>query len=144
VNKIPRSPFNLLQEIYRSQPWKVMVCCILLNQTTRTQVDRIRGEFFRRWPTAKACSKADPAEISELIKPLGLYNRRALSIIRFSHEYISKDWTKIKELHGMGQYAQDSWDLFIDLKMVKNPSDHKLNDYVRWQKKIGFFKLTFV
>lgn len=114
---------------------------MFLNQTTRKQVDRIRGEFFRRWPTAKAASQADPVEMSELIKSLGFRNKRTADIIKFSTEYITKDWKSPRELHGIGQYAQDSWDLFIELKRVRNPSDHKLSAYVKWQRKIGFFKV---
>ncbi|KAL6550484.1 hypothetical protein OROMI_020972 [Orobanche minor] len=33
----PRSPFNLLQEDYAFEPWRVLVICMLLNQTTGVQ-----------------------------------------------------------------------------------------------------------
>lgn len=79
--------------------------------------------------------------MSELIKSLGFRNKRTADIIKFSTEYITKDWKSPRELHGIGQYAQDSWDLFIELKRVRNPSDHKLSAYVKWQRKIGFFKV---
>ena len=28
---IPLSEYNLLQEIYIDKPWRIMVCCMLLN-----------------------------------------------------------------------------------------------------------------
>ena len=127
------SPFNLLQEIYRSDPWKVMVSCIFLNQTTRKQVDKIREDFFRRWSSPESLSQARPEEVSEMIKPLGFYNRRAKTLIRFSTEWLEKDWKSPIELHGIGQYALDSWKLFIENEMVENPSDHVLKDYVKWK-----------
>lgn len=34
----PRSPFNLLQEDHAFDPWRVLVICMLLNQTTGLQV----------------------------------------------------------------------------------------------------------
>ena len=127
------SPFNLLQEIYGSDPWKVMVSCIFLNQTTRKQVDKIREDFFRRWSSPESLSQARPEEVSEMIKPLGFYNRRAKTLIRFSTEWLEKDWKSPIELHGIGQYALDSWKLFIENEMVENPSDHVLKDYVKWK-----------
>lgn len=131
-----KSPYNLLQEIYQKHPWRVLVCCMFLNCTSRKQVDQIRGEFFRRWPTAKKAMLADPAEMTELIKSLGFGNRRSLSIIRMSQEYVVKKWKEPIELHGIGQYAQDSWDIFINGKTVHNPSDHVLKKYVAWQKSL--------
>jgi methyl-CpG-binding domain protein 4 len=130
------SPFNLLQEIYRDDPWKVMVCCIFLNQTTRKQVDKIREDFFSKWQTPEELSKADPNEVIEMIRPLGFYNRRTQTLIRFSREWIEKKWKSPIELHGIGQYALDSWKLFIENVLVENPSDHVLKDYVLWQKTL--------
>jgi len=98
-----RSPYNLLQEIYHPNEWKMFVCCMCLNQTTRLQVDKVRHEFFKRWPTPKKAIKADPTEMAELIKQLGLSNRRSAAIIRMSREFIEKDWKDPKELHGLGQ-----------------------------------------
>jgi methyl-CpG-binding domain protein 4 len=130
-----RSPYNLLQEIYHPDEWKILVCCMFLNQTTRLQVDRIRDEFFNRWPNARAASQADPIEMSHVIKPLGLYNKRSRSIIRMSHEYLTVNWTEPTELHGLGKYAQDSYDIFIRKRLdVQNPADKFLSKYLAWAR----------
>lgn len=132
------SPLNLLQEIYRFTPhgeWKVLMSCIFLNQTTRKQVDRIRDEFFLRWPSPEAASKANPTEMSSLIEPLGLKNRRTQIIIRMSREFAEGNWKEPKELYGIGQYGQDSWDIFIRFKLnIKKPSDKVLTKYLKWAK----------
>ena len=57
-------------------------------------------------------SQAEPVELAELLRPLGFYNRRARSLIRFSTEWIAKPWQHPRELYGIGQYAADSWDIF--------------------------------
>ena len=31
----------MIQEIYQSDPWKMLIGCIFLNQTTRDQVDKV-------------------------------------------------------------------------------------------------------
>ncbi len=128
------SPFNLLQEIYRDDPWKVMVCCIFLNQTTRKQVDKIRETFFQKWQSPEQLAAAEQEEVVEMIRPLGFYNRRSKTLIRFSREWKEKNWNSPLELHGIGQYALDSWNLFIENIIVENPSDHILKDYVLWRK----------
>jgi len=132
--RAPRSPLNLLQEIYQDNPWKIVVCCIMLNQTTGTQVHQIIKKLFRKYPSARKMSKADPIELSEIIRSCGLYNRRANSLIKFSQDYITKDWKEPNELYGVGQYAQDSYDIFVRDKMIR-PADKELKKYMQWKRK---------
>ena len=70
---------------------------------------------------------------SELLQPLGLHEKRAKIIIRFSEEFLTKDWTYPKELYGIGKYGDDSYRIFClgDWKNV-TPNDHKLNFYHKW------------
>ena len=128
------SPYNLLQEIYHSDPWKSQVCCILLNCTRRVQVDRVRDELFSKYPDAVEMSIADPVRLSEILKPLGFYNRRAKTLIKFSTDWIEKDWKHPKELYGIGQYASDSWDIFYGDQLDVEPNDGVLVKYVLWKR----------
>lgn len=41
-------------------------------------------EFFRKYPSPEVTRAADWKEMSELLKPLGLYALRAKTIIKFS------------------------------------------------------------
>lgn len=128
------SPFQLLQEIYHKDPWKSQVCCILLNCTRRVQVDRIRDELFTKYPSAQAMSQANSAQLSEILRPLGFYNRRAKSLIRFSTEWLERPWTHPRELYGIGQYAADSWDIFYNNRLDIEPNDGVLVKYVLWKR----------
>lgn len=132
------SPFQLLQEIYHADPWKSQVCCILLNCTRRIQVDRIRDALFTKYPSAVAMSQADAAELSEILRPLGFYNRRAKSLIRFSTEWLEKQWSHPRELYGIGQYAADSWDIFYNNRLDIEPNDGVLVKYVLWKRTKHF------
>lgn len=108
----------------------------MLNRTSRTQVDVIREEFFERWPNAKKASEAIPDEMKKVIKSLGFVNRRTDSIIKMSTGYLGSEWKEPKELFGIGQYGQDSWDIFVNGNIhIKNPSDHVLKKYLTWAKK---------
>lgn len=126
-----RLPRRLLQEIYRKKPWRMMVCCMLLNRTTREQVDRIRGELFRRWPTPERMAEARHEELRDLIRCLGFGNKRAEALRRFSFEWVAGSWTEIDELHGIGRYAHDSWRMFVEGDRTVEPTDHVLGLYKR-------------
>ena len=43
-------------------------------------------EFFDRWPSAEVTRKADWMPIADLLQPLGLHEKRAQMIIKFSGE----------------------------------------------------------
>jgi len=107
---------------------------MLLNLTTRRQVDRVRHELFRRWPTPQAMAAADRGELAALIKGLGLSNKRSAALIRMSREFLEKDWVRPIELHGLGQYAQDSYDIFVLGREVDSPADKFLSKYVGWAR----------
>ena len=120
----------LLQEIYQPDGWKMLTCCMLLNLTNRRQVDVIRDELFNRYPTPKDMMNADETELAELLKPLGLYNRRAKSLKKMSDGYV-KGFKSVDELYGIGQYAKDSWEIFQNNNMNVKPTDKVLQEYLR-------------
>ena len=62
----------LLQEIYQDDPWKMLVCCILLNLTKRQQVDEVRHELFTKYPTEYEMMEANEDELANILQPLGL------------------------------------------------------------------------
>uniref|UniRef100_A0A7S4S475 HhH-GPD domain-containing protein n=1 Tax=Ditylum brightwellii TaxID=49249 RepID=A0A7S4S475_9STRA len=82
------SPFGLLEEIFTSDPWRLLLTTILLNKTSRSQVDPVLLAFFQLCPDAESAAKGDAEQISELITPLGLMHKRSRAIIRFSKEYL--------------------------------------------------------
>jgi len=99
----PRSPHNLLQEKYASDPWKVIVICMLLNLTQGIQVKRIIEGFFECYPDAQSACNADPDKMAGYLAPLGLQHVKTTRIQRFSKEYVEKEWTYITELCGVGK-----------------------------------------
>lgn len=92
-------------------------------------------QFFQRYPTANDAAQADHEEVVNMVAILGLKNRRAMSLIKMSKDYISKDWKKSpsKNLYAIGKYAEDAYRIFCvgDWRNVE-PSDHALSDYHDW------------
>ena len=124
----------LLQEIYQQDGWKMLTCCMLLNLTNRKQVDTIRDELFSKYPTPKDMMNANQSELANLLKPLGLYNRRAKSLKKMSEGYV-KGFKSVDELYGIGQYAVDSWEIFQNNNKNVNPTDKVLLSYLNMENK---------
>ena len=133
--KFPISPYNFKQEIYRDDPWKMLIICFMLNQTSFKQVDKIKDTFFKRFPGPLAFLQGSDEEIIEMIKPLGFYNRRYKVWKEFSKAWLEGDWEKIEELPGVGKYAADSWKLFQDGDINISVEDKELIKYVKWAKE---------
>ncbi|XP_055954162.1 methyl-CpG-binding domain protein 4-like isoform X1 [Argiope bruennichi] len=131
----PRSPYNLIQEDLYHDPWKLLIATICLQKTTGKSVKRILSDFFTKFPTPEAAMTAQPCDISKVLEPLGLQDKKAKIIIRFSNEYINKSWKYPIELHGIGKYGNDSYRIFCinEWKQV-DPKDHMLEKYHEWLK----------
>jgi methyl-CpG-binding domain protein 4 len=126
---------RMIQEIYQHDPWKMMVCCIFLNQTGRDQVDQIRTKFFESYPDPATAERADSGEMSEMIAPLGFKNRRTETIKKFSSDWLHKEWKDPIELYGIGKYGQDSWEIFQGCNLEVKPTDGALIGYLNRIKK---------
>ncbi|XP_036726660.1 methyl-CpG-binding domain protein 4 isoform X2 [Balaenoptera musculus] len=129
----PRSPFNLVQETLFHDPWKLLIATIFLNRTSGKMAIPVLWQFLEKYPSAEVARTADWRDVSELLKPLGLYDLRAKTIVKFSDEYLTKQWRYPIELHGIGKYGNDSYRIFCvnEWKQV-HPEDHKLNKYHDW------------
>ncbi|KAI3866824.1 hypothetical protein MKW98_002809 [Papaver atlanticum] len=128
--KPPVSPHKLLQEDHYEDPWRVIIICMLLNVTSGKQVKKVLPDFFKLFPDAKSSLEVVPQEIEEIIWTLGIHDRRAIMIQRFSSEYLWKNWTYITDLHGVGKYAADAYAIFCTGKWDQViPKDHMLTEY---------------
>ncbi len=131
--KPPESPIGMLQESLWPNEWKILIACLLHNLTTRKQVDKVYEELFERYPDPISLKNADLEELQSLIKPLGMWKKRASTLKRFSEEYLKKDWKTPKELHGCGKYAEDCWKVFCSGAWREvETKDHALKRYKVW------------
>lgn len=134
---------RLLQEILlKDDPsgWRMLVGCMLLNLTSRRQVDRVWPLLFRHWPNAGVAadlhSPYQADEVARLLKPLGLANRRFTTIRRFSEQWLetldAHREANVVEMkyHGVGEYARDSWIIFVQGRRDIIPTDKELRAYL--------------
>ena len=125
----PDGRSKMIQEIFIDDPFKIMVGCILLNLTTHVQVRRVIYKLFEKWPTPKAMSSADASELSNLLRPLGMQNRRANTLIRFANEWLG-DWDDPIDLYGIGTYAKNSYEIFVNKNLDVKVKDKELTKYL--------------
>ena len=121
--------YDIIQERYSDDPWKVLICCILLNQTNNKQVRPLIEDFFIKWSNPLSVRTEDKDRISTFIKPTGFQNIKADRIIRFSNEW-AKGNRDLQKLPGIGDYGREAWRIFIDNDTNFVPRDKKLKMYI--------------
>lgn len=123
---------KLIQEDLLHDPWKMTVVCILLNQTSNQQVRKILNPLFELLQNPTNCSILDPSEIYPVIKSTGFGNVKSRRIVEMSKKWIC-GFDKVEDLPGVGKYAKESWDIFVNNKRDFVPSDKKLKKYLEAQ-----------
>tara|TARA_A100001011_G_scaffold371466_1_gene428826 strand:- start:1787 stop:2245 length:459 start_codon:yes stop_codon:yes gene_type:complete len=124
----------LIQERYFPDRWKMLICCLMLNLTSHKQVNPIIDGFFKRWPNVLSASQANEIEMREYIKSLGMYNKRAKTIIKMSKQFLN-GFSHPKDLYGCGKYASDSDTIFYQGKWREvMPTDGALLRYIEFLK----------
>jgi methyl-CpG-binding domain protein 4 len=130
-----RSPYSLIQEDLFPDEWKCFVACLMLNCTTRKQVEKILPTFFGRWPNPKAFLQANKSNVERLISPLGFGKRRTQRLFEMTSKYAGGEWKHASELPGVGEYASRSWEIFFQNKLGDDlPNDGALALYWKWAK----------
>lgn len=66
---------------YRGDPWKLMVMARLSAQCTDKRVNEVCEILFSQYPSAKSLSEANIEDVEKIVKPCGLYRRKASDII---------------------------------------------------------------
>ena len=66
--------------------FELLVSTILSAQCTDARVNMVTPALFKRFPTAKAMAKADPAELQELIRTTGFFRNKAKSLLGASRK----------------------------------------------------------
>jgi hypothetical protein len=121
----------------------MFVCCVLLNKTTRAQVDKVvTDEFWSMYPSSPVMASAQLPTLKRQIEGTGLGWTKAVRLIRMSHGYYiehilnSKPLRSLEgELYGLGPYAWDSYRIFClhDIERIDS-NDKELLAYVERRK----------
>ena len=119
----------LIQEDYLDNPWRMMVCCILLNQTNNKQVRPILESVFGFIPDPNSAMGCDQDKLATIIKTTGFQNVKASRIKKLSKKWV-EGFNEVEELPGVGKYGKESWDIFVNGNLDIDPTDKKLKKYL--------------
>lgn len=70
-------------------PWRLLVMGRLSAQCTDARVNLTAPELFAAYPTAEAMAAAELSHLEELVRPCGLYRRKALDLKLASERLVS-------------------------------------------------------
>lgn len=136
----PVSPYGLIQESLWPNQWLILVSCMMLNCTSRKQVEKVFPHFLKLCPTPSDLLQCDRDVLVTTISPLGFGNRRADNLIKMTKEFLKPNWTHANQLPGIGAYGSTAWEIFCRRVFPTNPpKDHALVAYWSWAQHHQFF-----
>lgn len=111
----------------RDFPWRnrsagtyeQVVVEVLLQRTTATAVARFYAAFFERFPSWDALASARAEDLEEFLKPLGLWRRRASSLLGLAQYAAAndgefpRDRERRRAIPAVGQYVSNAIAMFL-------------------------------
>lgn len=64
---------------------------------------KVIWDLFELCPDAETCISTEQEKIGRVIHSLGLQNKRAKTLQRFSQDFLGTTWTNVTQLHGIGE-----------------------------------------
>ena len=90
--------------------FQLLVAVMLSAQTTDVSVNKVTPVLFEKYPTAEAMSEADPLDVQEIIRTIGLYKNKAKNVVALSKMLVSEyggkvpgDYSELVKLPGVGR-----------------------------------------
>jgi endonuclease III len=128
--------YRLIQEDYTNDPWKILVCAILVRRCRGSVAKAMARILFKWHPTAEDFMVMHDAEkIFALLQPLGFGRVRTEGIIQLTKAYVELDdpysLLDIAALPQVGNYALESYTIFILGETNILPEDVVLQRYLR-------------
>ena len=115
----------------RVAAWQHMVAVIMLNQTGRKPVKTVFPIFMDRWPTPSTFWVYQKEhEVKDVIWSLGMVNRRYERLCRMTQDFLEWNLDDATELHGIGKYGSDSYEIFFKNNYSVEPTDKELQRYL--------------
>ena len=110
--------------------WKHMVGVMCLNLTYRKQVKIILPKLFKRYPSPQAYLRGRLKTQQEILKPLGMWEVRSKRIRKMTEQYLKWDKKAAMDLHGIGKYGSDSYQIFFMNNIPLDVQDKELKNYI--------------
>ena len=128
----PMNDHLMVQQQLRApyKKWKHMVAVMCLNLTYRKQVKTVLPKLFKKYPNPVAFIRGRQKTQENLLKPLGMWKVRTKRLRNMSVEFLSWDGKEASDLHGIGKYGSDSYQIFFMDNIPPNVKDKELRKYI--------------
>lgn len=90
--------------------FELLVSVVLSAQTTDKGVNKVTPALFKKYPTASKLSKANPDDVAEYIKTIGMYKTKSKNIVSLAKKLVEvfdgevpQDFDKLVSLPGVGR-----------------------------------------
>ncbi|KAL2269928.1 hypothetical protein VTJ83DRAFT_2112 [Remersonia thermophila] len=90
IPPLSSSHFGLIQEELATDPFRLLVAVTFLVKTRGRDAIPVFRELVSRWPGPAELAAADPAEVTALIRPLGLSTVRCNVIQKYARTWLEK------------------------------------------------------
>ena len=132
------SPLDLIQEQYAHDPYRLLSACILSSRTRGgNTIRKIVHDFMKKYPTPTSVIEADVSTMASELHSLGF--KREITMKQFATGFM-QHWTNVKELHGCGDFAAQSFAVFCrgDYHSVlkDKKADRNVKAYAAYLKKM--------
>ena len=90
--------------------FELLICVVLSAQTTDKSVNKVTPALFAEYPDAAALSQADPDDVAEYIRSIGMYRTKSKNIVNLSKALVANydgkvpdDYDSLVSLPGVGR-----------------------------------------
>ena len=90
--------------------FELLIAVVLSAQTTDVSVNKVTPALFERYPDPESLAEADPSEVAEIIKTIGLYKNKSQNIVKLAGKLLEDydgevpgDFDKLTSLPGVGR-----------------------------------------
>lgn len=90
--------------------FELLICVVLSAQTTDKSVNKVTPALFAKYPDAAALSQADPDDVAEYIRSIGMYRTKSKNIVNLSKALVANydgkvpdDYDSLISLPGVGR-----------------------------------------
>jgi endonuclease III len=97
-------------ELDHQNPFQLVVATVLSAQSTDVMVNKVTPELFRRWPGPSELSRAEPAEVEQVLSKLGMFRQKTKSVVGLSKLLVERHGGRVPrtlselvELPGVGR-----------------------------------------
>ena len=99
---ISDTQFGLIQEILHDNLYALLVQVCLWNQTKGTSARPVLDRILVAYPSPAALAKASLPELTDMIQPIGLHNRRAARLIAMAKKWMEAPPCKERRYRKLG------------------------------------------